>query len=1402
MPITLISNGVGFFGVPMEQIDGGIQYALLYDDNGNAIDLGGINPKDSPYAIQIGGIANTNMHPYTFATRPQVNVSNLDLGGTRRGDSLTSDSYALTSGNDMVIWDSRTTDGTVHLFTTSGTSPAALSTGNHRYGLPGLSYTVDGATGVVDYTSTTVNQSWAIDVFDMGAGNDFVSLLYDNGTYADAIGGVHQGIEYTANATIYGGAGVDWIWSGAGNDLLFGGSENDTIYGGDNNDTLVGGGGADLLDGASGVNWASYQDSPGIVNVILNDTQTGTITSTGSDAQGDVVRRVNHLIGSNVAGSGDTLTGNTSRNTIIGLAGNDTIYGGADVGAGVGDVMYGDDTLNAVTGNDSLFGGNGNDTGYGGLGNDFIEGSAGSDSLYGGAGNDTLSYSLSDQGVTVTLGGSGTGGHAQGDVLAADFENLLGSTFDDTLIGDGNANFIFGSAGLDSIRSAVGADTVYGGVGVDTIEGGTGGDTLAGGVSVGAAGEGDWVSYANSTLGVMVDLGANTATGGDATGDALSGFTNAIGSGAGDSLIGSAGINTILGLGGDDTIRGGGGADSLNGGTGASDWLSYMGSAAVTVNLGSASTQTGGDAEGDIISAFDNLIGSSNADSLTGTNSINTIYGGAGVDTIRGDAGADSLDGGGQGDWVSYAGASGVTVDLSLATAQSGSHAAGDILAGFSNLIGSGQADVLTGTSGINTIFGGGGADSIVAGDGVDFLTGDGGDDTLSGGVGGDSLNGGGGTGDWVSYATSGSPVTVDLSLATAQSGGDAQDDILGNIENLIGSGGADALTGSGGINTIIGGLGVDTIQGGLGNDRLEGGVSIGAATDGDWLSYSAAAPAVSASLFAGTATGGAGTDTISGFQHLLGSASNDFLEGDDGLNNSLVGQDGNDTLSGLGGIDTMFGGIGSDLLRIGNNGGTFVATVVNGWDGETGSGPIAVAVAADAARVGDYAFGGDGTDTLDMASLTSGANRTVYTRLNADGTPSSNPSIATFLAVVEIIVAGASADIINLTFNDGVTRTAYGENVSIFAGAGADTVFSGSGDDVIAGGRQNGTIAGEASDWLYGGQGRDTIFGDDFNASSGFGGDDRLFGGGGNDTVSGGEGGDTAYGGSGLDDVQGGSGNDLLFDFDAGNLNGDEGADLLVLQVTATPSSYFANGGKDDVSDGADRVFVGGTYNTVTSGLGASSDIFIASNVDSGTAQIDRVFGESGNDAISSWYGNDTLDGGAGGDALWGGAGVDTIMGGADGDILYGGDGDGDLLIGGDGSDYYYWARTDGDDLIDDQDTVAGGESENYIVVIPDFDPLTDLPAVGSGVFETDHNLYDNAGGDDMVQIVDLDGAGVGTMYRMTILQGPGAGSSIDFDQQEIAVIGLWNNDATGSTPVITAYYWDPVDGQYEYRP
>jgi Ca2+-binding RTX toxin-like protein len=183
---------------------------------------------------------------------------------------------------------------------------------------------------------------------------------------------------------------------------------------------------------------------------------------------------------------------------------------------------------------------------------------------------------------------------------------------------------------------------------------------------------------------------------------------------------------------------------------------------------------------------------------------------------------------------------------------------------------GTGQAETLTGT-GEN-----------------DVINGRNGNDTLQGLGGNDSLDGGGGT-DTATYAAS--PAGVNVSLATGSgSGGDAQGDTLINFENLTGSAFNDTLEGNSGNNVLAGGDGVDTV------------------------SYEHAASGVTISLAINSAqsTGGAGSDTLSGFENLTGSASGDVLTGSSGAN-VLSGLAGNDTLNGGGGADTLTGGAGID---------------------------------------------------------------------------------------------------------------------------------------------------------------------------------------------------------------------------------------------------------------------------------------------------------------------------------------------------------------------------------------------------------------------------------------------------------------------------------------------------------
>src|SRR5262249_8834929 len=96
------------------------------------------------------------------------------------------------------------------------------------------------------------------------------------------------------------------------------------------------------------------------------------------------------------------------------------------------------------------------------------------------------------------------------------------------------------------------------------------------------------------------------------------------------TLLGGAGNDTVTGGAGDDVITGGAGADALDGG-GGNNTVSYAGSAkvGVTVNL-LANTASGGDAQGDTIANFQNIVGSGGADTLTGDGNANVLTGGLG----------------------------------------------------------------------------------------------------------------------------------------------------------------------------------------------------------------------------------------------------------------------------------------------------------------------------------------------------------------------------------------------------------------------------------------------------------------------------------------------------------------------------------------------------------------------------------------------------------------------------------------------------------------------------------------------------------------------------------------------------------------------------------------------------
>ena len=310
--------------------------------------------------------------------------------------------------------------------------------------------------------------------------------------------------------------------------------------------------------------------------------------------------------------------------------------------------LDGDDKLTGGASDDSLYGGNGRDILIGGGGNDSLNGGAGPDQLIGGTGEDTASYLGSSSGVNVSLlTGRGAGGDAAGDTLVG-VENLRGSDFADVLVGNATDNRLHGGQGDDLLVGGGGNDSFKGDAGADRFDGGIGTDTA---------------DYAGSFSAVTVNLQAGVGTAGDALGDRFTSIENVIGTFYNDKIVGNAAANVLNGSFGDDMLAGGDGADTLEGsfgndilegGAGADvisgsfdvDLVTYAKSnGAVSVNLATG-TAAGGHAQGDVLSAIENITGSAFADLLTGSRNDNIIRGGNGADKIRAGAGSDQIWGG------------------------------------------------------------------------------------------------------------------------------------------------------------------------------------------------------------------------------------------------------------------------------------------------------------------------------------------------------------------------------------------------------------------------------------------------------------------------------------------------------------------------------------------------------------------------------------------------------------------------------------------------------------------------------------------------------------------------------------------------------------------------------------
>ena len=279
-----------------------------------------------------------------------------------------------------------------------------------------------------------IGGAYAISGLDASGAPDPVALQGD-GTDNDLTAG--------DDATfLRGGDGADTLTGGLGDDTLAGQAGENSLSGGDGADSLIGGDEADALDGGTGVD--TMTGGLGDDDYFVDDFFDVVVENPGEGLDRAFISET-WFMAANVEqlfmqGSGNINTrGNALANVIEGNSGNNR--------------------FNGLNGDDTLFGGDGNDT---------INGGGQNDDMDGGDGIDTLSFEGTSGPVFASLIQTGfiTTGNAGIDRYV-NFENMIGSNFNDNLTGDNGDNVIDGGLGDDRLLGNGGQDTLIGGGGND-----------------------------------------------------------------------------------------------------------------------------------------------------------------------------------------------------------------------------------------------------------------------------------------------------------------------------------------------------------------------------------------------------------------------------------------------------------------------------------------------------------------------------------------------------------------------------------------------------------------------------------------------------------------------------------------------------------------------------------------------------------------------------------------------------------------------------------------------------------------------------------------------------------------------------------------------------------------------